>query len=86
MDELLACQEGRAEDPGVVAQGGAFDANRSFGVGEGLDAHRGADQVDVRRAQRPGDAAADDDDLGAEDIDQATQSNAQEVGAPAGLP
>ena len=50
------------------------------GVGEGLGAGRGADQVEEGLAQGHGDAAADDDDLGAEDVDQAAQAEPEEVG------
>ena len=53
MDELLACQQGGAEDAGVVAQGGALDADEALGVGEGLGARRGPDQVDVGGPSAP---------------------------------
>ena len=50
-----------------------------------MRARRGADQVDIGVAQRLGDPAPDDDDLGSEDVDQATQSHAQKVGGEAFL-
>src|SRR5690242_1166748 len=39
--ELLAREQGRAEDPGIVAEGRAVDANQTFGVGQGLGARGG---------------------------------------------
>ncbi len=38
--------------------------------------------LNIRFTQRPGDTPADDDDLGTEDVDQAAQANAKEMGRP----
>src|SRR5579875_192999 len=71
MDEFLAGQQGGAEDAGVVAEGGRLDADAALGIREGPRLGRGPDQVDVGGAQGAGDTASDDNNLRAEDVDEA---------------
>ena len=86
MHKLLACQKCRAENAGVVAQGGSFDADLPVGVGECLRSGRGADELEIGIAEGPGHSAADDHDLGPEGVDQASQPDARGNEPPAGLP
>ena len=54
----------RAQDARIVAQLGPADRDLVVGIDEDLLAGGGPDEVDKRVAQRLGDAAADDDNVG----------------------
>ena len=71
--------------PASSPRAARLDADQAVGIGEGLGSGRGPDQVDVGRAEGPGDAAADDDDLGAEDVDQAAEPEPEVVRGPVDL-
>ena len=69
-NEVLASQERRTENAGVVSQSGPLDLDLSGRIGKDLGSSGRPRKVDPRIAQGIHHAAADDHDLGPEDIDQ----------------
>ncbi len=79
---MLARQQGRPQDPGIVAQCRALDANLSLRIGNRLRSGRRSDHFEIGIAERTRHSAADDDDLGTQEVDQASQANSQEMRRP----